>query len=119
MSRGPRGVFTLLACIGGASLAAGCGPSDAPVQHTVRGQVVRVSDGGRSLVVDHEAIPGYMDAMRMTLPVQDAAQSRGLEAGDRIRFELFVSGSRALIGGVEELPPGTSLELATGGGDTP
>lgn len=102
-----------------ANLLSGCSPQDATVQHSVRGEIVRVADGGRSLVIDHEDIPGYMDAMRMTLPVQDAAQSRELEAGDLIRFELFVSGSRALIGSVEQLPAGTPLELATGGGEAP
>lgn len=112
-----RGMVPALCCI--AVLLSACGPRDETIQHSVRGEIVRVADGGRSLVIDHEDIPGYMDAMRMTLAVQDAAQSKGLEAGDRIRFELFVSGSSALIGRVEKLPPGTALDLATGGGEAP
>lgn len=98
----------------GAALALlfACGGSEPAVQHSVRGQVARVADGGRSLAIDHETIPGYMDAMRMTLPVQDAAQSKGLEPGDKIRFELFVSGGSAVIGTIEKLPADTDLDLA-------
>jgi protein SCO1/2 len=112
-----RRALPALYCV--AILLSACGPRDETVQHSVRGEVVRVADGGRSLVIDHEDIPGYMDAMRMTMPVQDAAQSQGLVAGDPIRFELFVSGSSALIGSIEKLPAGTALDLATGGGDAP
>ena len=89
-----------------------CGGSEQAVQHSVRGQVARIADGGRSLAIDHEKIPGYMDAMQMTLPVQDAAQSKGLEPGDKIRFELFVSGGSVVIGAIEKLPADTALELA-------
>jgi len=92
-----------------------CSDREDTTQYSVRAQVVRVADGGRSLVVDHEEIPGWMGAMRMTLPVRDAAQARVLKPGNRIRFELFVSGSDAVIGSIEPLPPGTLLELATGG----
>jgi protein SCO1/2 len=112
-----RTVRSALYCV--AILLSACGAGDETVQHSVRGEVARVADGGRSLVIDHEAIPGYMDAMRMTLPVQDAAQSQGLEAGDRIRFELFVSGRGARIGRVEKLPADTALDLAMGGGEAP
>ena len=79
-----------------------CGGGEEAVQYSVRGQVARVADGGRSLAVDHETIPGYMDAMRMTFPVQDAAQSKGLEPGDKIHFELFASGGDAVIGAIEK-----------------
>ena len=113
--RAVRAALPALYCV--VVLLSACGARDETVQHSVRGEIVRVADGGRSLVIDHEDIPGDMGAMRMTIPVQDAAQSQGLAAGDRIRFELFVSGSSALIGSIEKLPAGTPLELATGGGE--
>ena len=90
-----------------ATLACG-GPPDL---YRVRGQVVRVSDGGRSLVVDHEEVPGFMEAMRMTFPVQDPSRVSGLAAGDKIRFDLVVSRGRASIAAVETLPTETELDL--------
>jgi protein SCO1/2 len=105
----------VLAALCGALLLLGaCGGSEEPESYVVRGQVARVVDGGRSLAVDHEAIPGYMGAMRMTLPVQDAAQARDLQEGDRVSFQLFVSGDSAVIGRIEKLPDDTELDLAEG-----
>ncbi|MDJ0851283.1 MAG: copper-binding protein [Myxococcota bacterium] len=91
-----------------------CGAGEETRTYTVRGQVARVVDSGRSLAIDHEEIPGYMAAMQMTLPVQDAAQAKPLRPGDKVRFELFVSGESAVIGAIEKLPADTALELASG-----
>lgn len=102
------------ALCGALLLLGACGGGGEPESYSVRGQVARVVDGGRRLAVDHETIPGYMDAMRMTFPVQDAAQARDLQPGDKITFQLFVSGSSAVIGGVEMLPEDTELDLAEG-----
>jgi protein SCO1/2 len=90
--------------------ALACG-GDAPEVRSVRGQVARVADAGRSLVVDHEEIPDFMEAMRMTFPVQDPSRVRGFAAGDKIRFDLHVSGGRTSIGAIEKLPPDTELAL--------
>jgi len=89
-----------------------CGGGEETRTFSVRAQVVRVVDGGRSLVVDHEDIPGYMDAMQMTLRVQDAAASEGLERGDKVRVQLFVQGGDAVVGILEKLPDATELQLA-------
>ncbi len=94
-----------------AALLLACGGEDAQ-RYSVRGQVVRIADAGRSLVVDHEDIPGFMGRMRMTLPLQDAAAAEGLEPGDKIAFEFFVSRGTGSIGAIEELPEDTPLELA-------
>jgi Cu/Ag efflux protein CusF len=93
-------------------LLGACGGREEAESYTARGRVARVVDGGRSLAVDHETIPGYMDAMRMTVPVQDATQARDLQPGDKITFQLFVSGGRAVIGSIEKLPDDTELDLA-------
>lgn len=78
----------------------------------MRGQVVRVVDAGRTVIVDHEAVPGRMEAMRMTLPLQDPSRSASLEAGDKIRFDLTISRGRGSMGSFEKLPPDAALELA-------
>lgn len=82
--------------------------------YDVRGQVAVVEPGGQRLVIDHEAVPGYMEAMRMTLPVLDPTQAAGLAPDDKIRFQLFVQDGRGAIGSIEKLPAETSLTLAPG-----
>jgi protein SCO1/2 len=95
-----------------AAVASGCGAPEAPPEsHPVRGRVVRVEAGGRLLAVHHEAIPGEMEAMEMTLPVADPAQASGLEPGDAVRFELVVTERGAHADRIERLPPDTPLDL--------
>jgi Cu/Ag efflux protein CusF len=102
--------------VGWAAVAAAavcaCGAPQAPPElHPVRARVLRVEAGGRLLAVHHEAIPGEMAAMEMTLPVADPAQARGLAPGDAIRFELVVSERGAHADRIERLPPDAVLEL--------
>jgi len=92
-----------------AALALAC-PSGTEL-HSVRGEVVRVADGGRALEVDHEAVPGAMEAMRMTIPLLEPEQAPELAPGDKIRFELYVSRGTGRIGKIEKLPVTTQLEL--------
>jgi protein SCO1/2 len=94
-----------------AALAACGAPEPPPASHLVRGRVLRVEAGGRLLAVHHEAIPGEMEAMEMTLPVADPAQARELAPGDAIRFELVVSERGAHADRLEKLPPDTELEF--------
>jgi hypothetical protein len=95
-----------------ATAVCACGPPEAPPEsHAVRARVVRVEAGGRLLAVHHEAIPGEMEAMEMTLPVADPAQARGLAPGDAIRFELVVGERGAHADRIERLPPETALDL--------
>ena len=91
--------------------AAACGAPE-PARHAVRGQVAQVLDDGARIVVDHETIPGYMDAMRMTLAVADPSQGRALESGDKIRFELVLAPDGTVVEKIEALAPETKLELA-------
>ncbi len=94
-------------------LLAGVACGGASEVHSVRGQVVRPADQGQSLTVDHEAVPGLMEAMRMTLPLQDPPQALGLSKGDKIRFELYRYRGRGSIGKIERLPADAELVLAS------
>lgn len=83
-------------------LAACTAEQPASGQHyTVEGTVVQQMDPriGRELLIDHEAIPGFIDStgertlmppMTMTFPVADDVELHDLQNGDRIRFELRV-----------------------------
>src|SRR5215218_10148152 len=54
----------------------------------VKGIVKSVDVDGLRVVVAHEAIRGYMDAMTMEFRVRQAIDLIGIKAGDRISFRL-------------------------------
>lgn len=75
-----------------------------PDTYTAEGRVAGVEDGGHTLYVEHEEIPGYMPAMTMPLPVSDPAAAESLTANEAIRFRLAVSGDSAWIESLQVLP---------------
>ncbi|WP_103030150.1 SCO family protein [Salinibacter altiplanensis] len=74
-----------------------------PSTYDAKGRVAGIDDGGRTLIVEHEEIPGYMTAMTMPLPA-DPSTTSSLQSGDAIEFELVVSSDSTWIGSVESLP---------------
>lgn len=75
-------------------ILAGCQRQAASRVYEVKGAVVAVDPASKTLELDHEEIPGYMKAMRMTYPIADAKLLEGLKAGDSVRGKLKV-GSRS------------------------
>jgi protein SCO1 len=59
------------------------------------GLILRVDRSHLSLELSCQAIPGYMDAMMMTLPVRNAAALEGLKPGMLIDFDLAVKKNTA------------------------
>jgi protein SCO1/2 len=57
-----------------------------------RGVIEEVQGTNSSLVVKHEKIPDYMEAMTMTFEVRPAGQMAGLKPGDIISFTLVDAG---------------------------
>jgi protein SCO1/2 len=83
---------------------AGCGTT--PVQNKMQAQVQRYSLKGkvtkidmprREVLVDHEAIPGFMGAMEMPYPVADQQSLDKISAGDEIRADLVVTDGHATL----------------------
>ncbi len=58
---------------------------------SAQGVVEEVQSDGRVLVIKHDAIPGYMDAMTMPFKVKDPAAGNTLHRGDEISFQLHVN----------------------------
>ena len=56
--------------------------------YSVRGVVREVDAPEKYVIVQHEKIPGYMDAMTMPFDVKNTNELRGLTPGDRIAFQL-------------------------------
>jgi protein SCO1/2 len=59
--------------------------------YETRGVVRSVPEGGLTLVVRHEEIPGYMPKMTMELNVRHTNEIAGLERNDEITFELVAT----------------------------
>jgi protein SCO1/2 len=53
-----------------------------------RGLVRELPADGQTVVVRHEAIPGFMPKMTMAFNVRDTNELRGLQAGDAITFNV-------------------------------
>jgi protein SCO1/2 len=56
----------------------------------VRGRIVSVDAAKGMVTLDHEAIPGFMDAMTMPYKLKDATVASELHPGDRITAKLLV-----------------------------
>ena len=80
-------------------LATGCtGPSPArssappePQLYPVKGVIRELNPDGRTVIIKHEEIPGYMAAMTMPFEVKDPKELQGLQAGDQVSFVLCVT----------------------------
>jgi Cu/Ag efflux protein CusF len=68
----------------------GAQPSAQASQHTVVGEgtVVAVVPSSSQIVVDHQAIPGFMDAMTMGYRTEPPSLLETVQAGDTIRFTI-------------------------------
>lgn len=91
-------VFGLVGCAKSTQTAAEQQPQ---VQHyQLKGKVVSVNASNSSIVVDMEAIPGYMGAMTMSYPVHGAGTLASLHAGDAITADLMLANDGAYLDNV-------------------
>ena len=97
-------MFALLVLTSIGFFSVGCGTS--PVENKTQPQVQRYSLKGKvtaidkprqTVVVDHEAIPGFMGAMEMPYPVKDIHSLDNIAPGDEIRADLVVTDGRAVL----------------------
>jgi protein SCO1/2 len=57
--------------------------------YPIRGKIVSIN--GANVMLDHEAVPGFMDAMTMSYKLKDPSIVSELHPGDRITATLLVS----------------------------
>jgi protein SCO1 len=83
--------FALAGCLA----LGGCGGSKAggggERRYDLKGKVVSVEKGRGEVVIDHENVPGLMDAMVMPFTLKDRDALNFVEPGDRIQATLVVS----------------------------
>jgi protein SCO1 len=58
---------------------------------SIRGRIVSVDATKGSVLLDHQAVPGFMDAMTMSYKLKDPAVASELHPGDRIVAKLLVT----------------------------
>src|SRR5437016_2961608 len=88
----------------------GCAKSQAK-HYPLRGKIMAVDKLGHQLIVDHDAIPGFMEAMTMPYNVADNAMLEKVGPGDEIKAEISVEPGRIQIDQIEVVKkavPGTT-----------
>ena len=69
----------------------------------VRGILKQRAEGGHRLMIAHEAIPDFMEAMTMPFNVRGPAVPTNLVAGDAIRFQLYVTETESWIDHIQPI----------------
>jgi len=59
--------------------------------YKLRGKVISTDEAKGEVTLDHEAIPGFMEAMTMPYKLKDAGVIRELHPGDRLNADVVVS----------------------------
>ncbi len=87
-------------------LALGMGISCAgkPESHSTTGVIEEIQNGGKTLVIDHKDFPGFMEGMTMPFDLATPDLSKGLRAGDRVRFTITRQGDAWPITAIEKIP---------------
>lgn len=65
--------------------------------YRTRGVITAIDAAAQKLTVDHEEIPGYMEAMEMSISVAEPAMLDGVTVGDRVEIELSRNGSHLTV----------------------
>jgi protein SCO1 len=80
----------------------------------VRGVVQELKPDGRTVIVRHEEITNYMEAMIMPFRVRGSNELSGLKPGDEITFRLLVTDDASWIDRVSRTGQTSSNEVVTG-----
>lgn len=83
-------------------LLTACHKQSAAQIFVVKGLVKELEPDGKTIVIQHEAIPNYMAAMTMPFEVHDPKELRGVKAGDAITFHLVVTPTDGWVESITE-----------------
>lgn len=77
----------------------------------VKGVVREILPEAKQVRIEHEKIPGYMDAMTMAFDVREAKELAGLQPGDQVSFRMIVTDKDGWIEQIKKIgvaPPPAS-----------
>src|SRR6266849_2811805 len=82
-----------------AVVSAGCSPSsgDKEKVYDIKGKIVSVDSEKKTVRLDHEDIPGHMQAMEMDFDVQESKILTGLKPGDQVQGKFKLKDSNRVI----------------------
>ena len=69
-------------------------------EFAVKGVVKKIERESGQVIIAHEAIPGFMEAMTMPFRVKNPGVLAGFQAGDSVSFRLSVTGEQSWINDV-------------------
>jgi protein SCO1/2 len=81
-------------------VASACGRGGAAAnakRYEMRGTIVSFNKAQEQVVISHEEIPGYMEAMTMPYTLREPTAFDVMKAGDKIQATLVVDGERSWI----------------------
>ena len=100
-----------------------CGPStdqgsgqSGERRFVLKGKVISIDKEQKQVVVDHEAIPGFMGAMAMPYAVKDAQSLDQIAPGDEIRADLVVNNGIAVMENIVVTKQANGIPAPSGGG---
>ena len=73
-------------------------------EFAVKGVVKKIEPENGRILIAHEAIPGFMDAMTMPFRVKAPEILTGVQAGDSVSFRLSVTAEESWIDNVVKIP---------------
>ena len=88
------------------ALLLGCS-KPAAHHYPLHGRIISVDKLGHQLIIDHDAIPGFMEAMTMPYSVADNAMLEQVGPGDEIRADIKVEGDHIAIDKLEVVKKAT------------
>ena len=95
-----------------ACVVGGCGGPEAPplqrgeTAYAATGTIREFPVDGRTVVIRHDEIPGYMPKMTMTFTVRDPRELRALTVGDSVAFRLVATENDHWIDSLRRLDAG-------------
>ena len=85
-----------------AILAISCS-SEKRTTYQVKGVIKEISADRKEAQIEHENIPGYMEAMTMKFDVKDTNELKGLQANDQVAFRMIVTENDGWIDQVKKI----------------
>lgn len=90
-------VFTISCTSGTSSNSAAVGQNGEKQIYRSTGVIKSLDVDAGNVTIDHEDIPGYMQAMEMSVRVGDISLFETLKPGDKVDFELERTGSNLVV----------------------
>jgi protein SCO1 len=69
----------------------------------VRGRIVSIEPGGKTVHIAHQDIPGFMPAMTMPFTIEHPEQVADLSVGDSVNFHLVVTKDDSWISAMDKI----------------